>query len=194
MADTLKIKVIIGSTRDGRFSDKPAHWIAGLAGKRADLSVEVLDLKDYPMAFYNAPLPPSMVKDGEYADPIAQTFAQKIAEADAFIVVTPEYNRGPSAVLKNAFDSVSREWNNKPVAFVAHGSTLGVRAIEQLRMNVIELRMAPIRDVVALPGSWTFADGGTKPGAFAEHDASGETMLDTLTWWGKALKAARASK
>jgi hypothetical protein len=78
------------------------------------------------------------------------------------------------------------------VSYFAHGSTLGVRAIEQLRMNAIELRMAPTRDIVALPGSWTFADGGTKDGAFAEHDAAGNTMLDTLTWWAQALKVARS--
>ncbi len=192
MESPLSIKVIVGSTRTGRFSDKPAAWIADLAKARPEFMVEILDLKDYPLPFYDDATPPSMIKDGAYANPEVKRFAQKIAEADAFIIVTPEYNRGPSAVLKNALDSVSREWNHKPVSFVAHGSTLGVRAIEQLRMNAIELRMAPVRDVVALPGSWTFADGGTKPGAFAEHDAAGNTMLDSLTWWAKALKAARA--
>ncbi len=194
MTNVLKVKVIVGSTRQGRFSDKPAAWIAGLAGKRADIDVEILDLKDYAMPFYDGAMPPSLIKGGEYPDPQVKRWAQKIGEADAFIVVTPEYNRGPSAVLKNALDSVSQEWNNKPVAFVAHGSALGVRAIEQLRMNAIELRMAPVRDIVALPGSWTFPEGGTKAGAFAEHDATGNTMLDTLVWWGNALKTARASK
>jgi NAD(P)H-dependent FMN reductase len=190
--DTLKVKVIIGSTRQGRFSDKPAAWIAGLAKQRQEFEVELLDLRDHPLPFYDDAMPPSMVKDGAYANPEVKKWAEKIGEADAFIIVTPEYNRGPAAVLKNALDSVSREWNNKPVAFVAHGSTLGVRAIEQLRMNAIELRMAPTRDIVALPGSWTFADGGTKDGAFAEHDAAGNTMLDTLTWWAQALKVARS--
>lgn len=193
MANTLSIKVIVGSTREGRFSDKPATWIAALAQKRPELAVEVLDLRDYMLPFYDDPTPPSMIKDGAYAHAEVKRFAQKIAEADGYIIVTPEYNRGPAAVLKNALDSVSREWNNKPVAFVAHGATLGVRAIEQLRMNAIELRMAPVRDIVALPGSWTFAEGGTAPGAFAGHDAAGETLLDTLTWWAQALKAARAA-
>lgn len=193
MADTLSIKVIVGSTRQGRFSDKPAAWIAQLAQKRDGLAVEILDLREYPLPFYDDPTPPSMIKDGAYANAEARRFAQKIAEADGFIIVTPEYNRGPSAVLKNALDSVSREWNNKPVAFVAHGATLGVRAIEQLRMNAIELRMAPVRDIVALPGSWTFEGGGTAPGSFAEHEAAGETLLDTLAWWARALKAARTA-
>lgn len=191
MASPLHVKVIIGSTRENRFTDKPAHWIAELAKERPEFAVEVLDLREYPLPFYDAPVPPSTIKDGAYANPVAKQWATKIGEADAFIIVTPEYNRGPSAVLKNALDSVSREWNNKPVAFVAHGSTLGVRAIEQLRMNAIELRMAPIRDAVALPGSWTFAEGGTQPGAFADSDAAGNTMLDSLVWWARALKAAR---
>lgn len=192
-ADTLSIKIIVGSTRQGRFSDKPAAWMAGLARKRPELEVEILDLRDYPLPFYDDSTPPSMIKDGAYANAEVKRFAQKIAEADAFIIVTPEYNRGPSAVLKNALDSASREWNNKPVAFIAHGATLGVRAVEQLRMNAIELRMAPVRDIVALPGSWTFAEGGAAPGAFAEHDAAGETLLDTLGWWAHPLKAARAA-
>jgi NAD(P)H-dependent FMN reductase len=189
--DTLKLKVIVGSTREGRFSDKPAAWIAALAQKNSALDVEVLDLRDYPLAFYNDPTPPSMVKDGAYADPAARAWAQKIGEADAFIVVTPEYNRGPSAVLKNAMDSINAEWNHKPIGFVGHGATLGVRAIEQLRMHAIELRMAPVRDIVALPGSWTFADP-TAADAFAAHDHAAQVLVEQLVWWGNALKAARA--
>lgn len=193
--DTLKIKVIIGSTRQNRFSDKPALWIAELAKKHEGIDVEVLDLRDYPMPFYDEPISPSMVKDGAYANPAVSKWAVKIAEADAFIIVTPEYNRGPSAVLKNALDQVYGEWNRKAVAFIGHGSSLGARAIEQLRSNAIELQMAPIRAAVHMPWSGMLREesGELKPGAFDPYEKSADGMIDQLLWWGRALKAARAS-
>ncbi len=192
MTTQLRVKVIIGSTRQKRYSDKPASWIAEKAKARG-LDVEVLDLRDYPMPFYDEPVTPSSVKDGAYANPAVRTWAEKIGEADAFIIVTHEYNRGPAAVMKNALDQVSAEWNRKPIAFVGHGSTSATRAIEQLRMNAIELQMAPIRAAVYLPPSWTSLaeDGSIKPEILADNDAAAETLLEQLTWWGDALKAAR---
>lgn len=191
--DTMKLKIIIGSTRQKRFSDKPAAWAADLAKKHPEFEVEILDLRDYPMPFYDAPISPSMVKDGAYADPAVQRWADKIREADAFIVATPEYNRGPSAVLKNALDQVYGEWNRKPIAFIAHGSALGARAVEQLRMNAVELQMAPIRASVLMPWSGTFVqeDGSVKPDAFAPYEKAGETLMAQLSWWARALKDAR---
>lgn len=191
--DTIKLKVIIGSTRQKRFSDKPAAWIAEIAKKRPEFDVEILDLRDYPMPFYDEPGSPSMVKDGAYPDPAVRKWADKIREADAFIVVTPEYNRGTSAVLKNALDQVYGEWNRKPVAFVGHGSALGSRAIEQLRTNMIELQMAPVRHFVGMPWSGMFLaeDGSLKPDAFAAYQQAAETMAEQLSWWARALKTAR---
>lgn len=191
--DTLRVKVIIGSTRQNRFSDSPARWIAERAAMRPDMDVEVLDLREYPMPFYDEPISPSMVKDGAYANPIVQRWAAKIADGDAFIIVTPEYNRGPSAVLKNALDQIYAEWNRKAVAFVAHGSSLGSRAIEQLRTNAIELQMAPIRAAVQMPWSGTLRDerGELLPGAFDPFAKAADGMLDQLAWWASALKTAR---
>lgn len=194
--DTLKIKVLVGSTREGRFSDKPAAWIADLAKAQEGVEVEVLDLRDYPMPFYEESVSPSMVQDGAYANPAVRTWADKIREADAFIIVTPEYNRGPSAVLKNALDQVYAEWNKKPVAFVGHGSALGARAIEQLRTNAIELQMAPIRQAVGMPwsGMLLAEDGTLKPDAFAPYEKAAVGLIESLLWWGRALKAARTDK
>jgi len=191
--ETMKLTVIIGSTRQQRFSDKPATWIAECASKRSEFEVEVLDLRDYPMPFFDESISPSMVKDGAYANSAVRAWAAKIAEADAFIIVTPEYNHGPSAVLKNALDQVYGEWNRKPVAFVSHGSAMGARAVEQLRLNAVELQMVPIRASVLMPWSGTFlqGDGSLKPGAFAPYEKAGETMLEQLSWWARALKDAR---
>src|SRR5579872_3399556 len=129
----LKIQVIIGSTRQGRFSEKPAQWIFEEAKKKTGLEVELLDLRDYPMPFFNEPMSPSRV-EGKYPNEAVQKWAKKIAEADGYIIVSPEYNHGYPAVLKNAMDSIYKEWNNKSVGFVSYGSVGGGRAVEQLRL------------------------------------------------------------
>ncbi len=160
-----KIKIILGSTRPNRVSEKLVPWInENLADKGTEL--EVLDLRNYPMPFYDQPMPPSLVKDGQYGNEMVRAWASKIKEADAFLIVSPEYNHGYSAVLKNALDSVYAEWNGKPIAFVSYGSVGGARAVEQLRQVAIELQMLPIRSAVHIPSPWNFLDetGAFKPG------------------------------
>ena len=100
---TLKIKVIVGSTRANRFSEKPANWIHAEAQKRSDLDVELLDLRDYPLPFFEEAMPPGMAKDG-YTNPAVVKWRDKVREADGFIICSPEYNHGYPAVLKNALD------------------------------------------------------------------------------------------
>ena len=139
---TLKIKVIVGSTRANRFSEKPAQWIFEMAQKRSDLDVELLDLRDYPLPFFEEPLPPGFAKDN-YDNPLVIKWREKIREADGFILVTPEYNHGYPAVLKNALDYVYHVWGRKAVAFVSWGGTGGTRGVEQLRLVTIELDMKP---------------------------------------------------
>src|ERR1700690_1267890 len=114
MADAtpLKVKIILGSTRQGRFSEKPGAWILEIAKKRTDINVELLDLRDYPMPFFNEPVSPNYKKE-PYTEPSVVRWTAKIAEADAFLMITPEYNHGYSAVLKNAIDYVGPEWHDK---------------------------------------------------------------------------------
>ncbi|MEX2013485.1 MAG: NAD(P)H-dependent oxidoreductase [Parcubacteria group bacterium] len=190
---SLHIKVIVGSTREGRFSDKAASWITGEIKKRDGVVVEVLDLRDYNMPFFNEPVSPAF-KQEPYKNKVVARFTAKIAEGDAFVIVTPEYNRGTSGVLKNALDWVYQEWNNKPVAFVSYGSVGGARAVEQLRLSTIELQMAPIRNAVHIPGEQYF------PVLFGKADADklfslqrekSEAMITQLLWWTRALKNAR---
>ena len=145
----IKIKVIIGSTRQNRFSDKPAHWIYTEAKKKA-VEVEILDLRDYPMPFFNEPVSPAM-SGGKYSNEIVNKWSEKIMDGDAFIIVTPEYNHGYPAVLKNALDSIFPEWNRKAVGFVSYGNAGGARSVEQLRQVVIELQMVPIRSAIHIP-------------------------------------------
>lgn len=189
----LRIKVIAGSTREGRFSDKAASWIAEEIKKQEGVVVEVLDLRDYDMPFFNEPVSPSF-KQEPYKNEAVARFTKKIAEGDAFVIVTPEYNHGTSGVLKNALDWVYQEWNNKPVAFVSYGSVGGARAIEQLRLTSIELQMAPIRNAVHIPGEQYFPVLFGKADAkelFASQMKQAEAMITQLLWWTRALKNVR---
>ncbi len=189
----IKIKIILGSTRQNRFSDRPGSWISEEAKKKEGVEVELLDLRDYPMPFYNEPTSPSMIKDGEYPSEIVRKWAAKIKEADAFIIVTPEYNHSISGILKNALDSIYSEWNNKPVGFVAYGGLGGARVVEHLRGIVIELQMAPIRNAVHIPQHWNLFDeqGNLKQKAFDPFVSGADAMLNQLIWWAKALKSVR---
>jgi NAD(P)H-dependent FMN reductase len=193
MNNTYNIKVIAGSTREGRFSDKAAAWIVDELKKQEDVSAEVLDLKDYSMPFFNEVVSPSM-KTEPYTHEAVSRFTNKIAEGDAFVIVTPEYNHSTSGVLKNALDWVYQEWNNKPVAFVSYGSVGGARAVEQLRHIAIELQMAPIRNAVHIPGADYFSMKSGKITAeelFGKMQKAAGGMIEQLLWWTRALKNAR---
>jgi NAD(P)H-dependent FMN reductase len=197
--DRLKIKIIIGSTRQGRFSEKPAQWIYEEAKKLDGVDAELLDLRDYPMPFFESPMSPSMAQ-GKYENEVVQRWAEKIKEGDAFIIVTPEYNHGYPAVLKNAMDVIYPEWNKKPVGFVSYGSAMGARSVEQLRQVAVELQMAPIRNAIHIPPD-IFSSARTSEGkqwleSFEKMRKSSardplERFFDELLWWAKALKAAR---
>ncbi|OGG74055.1 hypothetical protein A3A40_00485 [Candidatus Kaiserbacteria bacterium RIFCSPLOWO2_01_FULL_54_20] len=188
----LNVKVILGSTRSGRFSEKPGQWIAEEAKKQKDLTVELLDLRDYPMPLFDEAETPGY-KSKPYSHESVVRWTAKIAEADAFIVIAPEYNHGYPAVLKNALDYVYQEWNNKPIAFVTYGSAMGARTTEQLRQVAIELQMAPIRNAVHMPYDVLIAVGKGVPAAeiFAPYAERAGGLIEQLTWWGKALKTAR---
>lgn len=133
---TLNIKIIQASTRANRFSDKPTGWILDLARQRANLDVELLDLRDYPLPFFDEALPPGLAKDN-YSNPVVVQWRNKIKEADGFILCTPEYNHGYPAVLKNALDYTYYSWARKAVAFVSWGGAGGTRGVEQLRLVAV---------------------------------------------------------
>jgi NAD(P)H-dependent FMN reductase len=192
--EKLKVKVILGSTRQNRFSDKPGKWILDHAAKRPDMDVELLDLRDYPMPFFDEPVSTSSKKE-PFKNEMVAKWAAKIAEGDAFVIIAPEYNHSMPAVLKNALDYVYQEWNNKPVGFVAYGSAMGARSVEQLRLVAVELQLAPIRNAVHVPvdvlikaAGWS---GPADPSALAALDEKAKGLLDQLAWWGQALKVAR---
>ncbi len=192
--DKLKLKIIVGSTRPNRTSEKVAPWVLQQVNAFGAYDAEVLDLRDYPMPFYDEATTPSQVKDGQYANEVVRKWAAKINEADCFIVVAPEYDHGIPAVLKNAFDHVFFEWHRKPITYVAYGSAGGARSVEHLRATAIELQMAPIRVAVHIQAPWMMMDekGAFKDGVLAPFEGSAKAMLEQLQWWGNALKVARS--
>jgi NAD(P)H-dependent FMN reductase len=189
------VSIIISSTREGRFGDKPGRWIHEHLARRPGVSAKLLDLRDFPMPFFDQAALPAMPGRPAYPHEAVQRWTAAIGASDAFVIVAAEYNYGPPAVLKNALDWVYAEWNRKPVGFVSYGGTGGVRSVQQLREVAVELQMAPIRNSVHLPRETLMAHftGGDVPGALAASDGDAHKMLDDLLWWTNALKAARAA-
>lgn len=148
----MKIQVIVGSVREGRTAIHIANWIQH-ALKDQSAEIEIIDLKEWNLPFY-AGVPPLMLKR-EYTDPLQKKWSEKILEADAFIIISPEYNHGYSPALKNALDYLGTEWKGKPTAFVSYGGSNGSRSIEQIRvvttqLGLIDLNLTlEIRDIFA---------------------------------------------
>jgi NAD(P)H-dependent FMN reductase len=197
---TINIKIILGTTRQRRFGDKPAHWIGDEARAQADVDVELLDLRDYPLPFFDEPASPAWGK-GQYTNEAVQRWADRIADGDAFVMVTPEYNHGYPAVLKNAIDHLYPEWLNKPVGFVSYGNAGGARAVEQLRQVVVEVQMTPIRSAIHIPVQVYLAvmhePVPANPDLFRPLKEGRvnhvERFFTELLWSARALKQARES-
>ena len=188
------ISVIVGSTRKGRFSEKPAQWILQHLRKREGIDARLLDLREFPMPFFDEAVPPAMPGRTPYPNEAVQRWTAAIAASDGFVFVTPEYNFGPSAVLKNAIDWVYQEWNRKAASFVSWGNAGGARGVQQLRETLVELQMASSRSSVHIPVPILMAhfQGGDVDTGLAELEKSANTMIDDLLWWTTALKTARA--
>ena len=191
----MKIDVILGSTRQGRFSEKPGAWMLAELSRRKDVTSELLDLRNYPMPFFDEPVSPSMAKE-PYKNEAVGRWIKKITEADGFVIIVPEYNHGYPAVLKNALDYTYYPWNKKAVGFVGYGSVMGARSIEQLRLVVAELQMASMRTAVHIPFPVYMAAKNAEgkdavEDAFSPVAEQANMMLDQLLWWTKALKSAR---
>jgi len=185
-----RIGIVIGSTRPSRFGEKPAAWIHDIAQKRTDLDFELIDLRDYKLPLFNEPISPAW---GTLKNEEALRWQAKLASLDGFILVTPEYNHGPSAVLKNALDYAYKEFLRKPVAFVGYGSVGAARAVEQLRLVTAELQMVSVRHAVHIGGG-DFLGLFQQGKSFDDYPHLAQStgpMLDDLAWWTKTLKSAR---
>jgi NAD(P)H-dependent FMN reductase len=161
---------------------------------RDDMELELVDLRDYPLSFFDQRAPAYTKRD--YPTQEVERFGRVIDRADGFVIVTPEYNHGYPAVLKNAIDHTFVEWNRKPVAFVSWGNVGGARAVEQLRLVAVEMEMAPTRHAVhILPDVLVPALRAPEydPTLLDSLEPRLTTLADDLVWWTVALQSARAS-
>jgi NAD(P)H-dependent FMN reductase len=189
------LQVITGTTRQGRFSERVAAWAVGRLQDHGAFDVEPVDLRDHPLAFFDAEAP---ARTGAvYEDAAVTRFGGVIERADGYVILVGEYNHGYAAVLKNAMDSTFVEWRRKPVAFVGWGNVGGARAIEQLRQVAVEFEMAPLRHAVhILPEvmiALRQAADPADPALFAALESRLSMLADDLAWWMRALATARAA-
>lgn len=183
----LKIGIIVGSTRPGRKAAAVAKWVHDLLKGRNDAEFEVVDIDDYKLPLLDEPVPPTR---RQYSKPHTKSWSEKIASLDAFIFVTPEYNHGTSAALKNAIDFLFHEWNDKAAGFVGYGGAGGARAVESLRLVMGEIKVADVRAQVMLSLFTDFENFTTfKPQE--HHDKTVHLVADEVIAWGGALKALR---
>jgi NAD(P)H-dependent FMN reductase len=189
----LKIAIVVSTTRAARFGHKPAQWLKAIAAERGDMEVEIVDLRDYPMPFFDEVASNAWVPS---TNEVAQRWQQKIAGFDGFVFVTAEYNHGLPAVLKNALDYAYPEWNRKTAGVVGYGSVGGARAVEQLRVVAAELQMATIRTGVYIQGADFMAvwKEGKDLAEISYLRSGANDMLEQLAWWTRALKAAREAE
>jgi NAD(P)H-dependent FMN reductase len=191
-----KLQIIVGSTRPGRAADQVTPWVIDRTRAHGGFDVEVLDLRDWPLPIFAEHWGSiGDFNDPTYSAPIVRRWNRKIKEADAYLVITPEYNHSVPGVLKNALDSVfvSFAFRNKPLVAVGYsgGISGGVRAIEHLAQIAIEAEMVPLRTAVVIPQvAEAFDKAGTPVNPVAEVSLG--IALDDLEWWTEVLKAARA--
>lgn len=195
MSSKPRIAVIVGSTRPTRFADVPAHWILAQAQARGDMEVELVDLRDHPLPFFDEMASNLWVPS---KNPEAIRWQETVGRFDGFIFVVAEYNHSITGVLKNALDQAYKEWNRKPFTAIGYGGVGAARAIEQLRGIGVELQMVSTHGAVHIGGGDFMAIspmGGNKPIEEIEANLlpSAKTALDELAWWAKATMAARAA-
>jgi NAD(P)H-dependent FMN reductase len=193
----MKLQIIIGSTREGRKSLQFAKWIGNTAKENKDLDVEMIDLADYNLPMFNEAVSPrynpNRVVEGD-----VKKFLDKLAEGDAYVFISPEYNHSISGVLKNALDYTGYELNKKPAAVATHGSVGGARAAEHLKMILSECRavIVPINVHFNHFIDGSIDEDGNLIKALKELEygphTTVNTMLEELAWYGQALKTARS--
>lgn len=193
----MKLQVIVGSTRPTRAADKVVPWIVSRAALHEAFETEVIDLRDWQLPMFSEHMGSiGDPQDPSYSDQIVRQWNRKIAEGDAYLVITLEYNHSIPGELKNAIDSVfvSFAFRNKPMAVVGYSTGVGggIRAIEHLAQIAVEIEAAPLRSTVVLP----FVDKAfTQDGEPADPatEVSLQILLDDLGWWAAALRNARAA-
>ncbi len=193
-ADRPLIGVIIASNRAERFADHVIGWLTQQLTIRADLDIDLIDVREVALPFYDLPVPPAKAHR-VYRSDTEQRLGARLEAAEGYLILTNEYNHGYSAALKNVLDHFFIEFVHKPVALVGYGNVGGARAIEQLRNVIAELDMVSVRETVNILGH-QFApirDGGVNARhVFETLNPKLTVMTDNLLWWSRALTSARS--
>lgn len=177
----LSLRIILGRARTNRFADIVASWVAARLWSMPHIAVEILDPRELKLPLGHDPAAASV-----------KALRASLDRADAFIVVTPEYNRSYTGELKTLIDSAYAEWNAKPIGFVSYGGISGgLRAVEHLRTVFAETHAATMRDVVSFSNPWNLVDAEGKLAAGQDADAAFQTLMGQLEWWAEALKHGR---
>lgn len=185
-----RIAIVIGSTRKNRFADKPAAWLSEMVAGRTDAIFEIVDLQQYPLPLFDEERAPVYQLP---SSEVAVELGKRMEGFDGYVFVTAEYNHSFTGALKNALDHLYGQFTRKPAAFLAYGGVGGARAVEQLRLVLIELQMAALRNAVhiglfelrsLIRGEATFSD-------YPYLAESAKVMVDDLIWWARTLKAGR---
>ncbi|MCX4969147.1 NAD(P)H-dependent oxidoreductase [Streptomyces sp. NBC_00654] len=185
----LKVAVILASTRDGRFGPVVANWFLARAADHPEIETDLIDLAelDLPYTLSYRPSPAGVAQLAKVTP--------RLAAAEAFVVLTPEYNHSYPASLKNLMDWHHLEWQAKPVAFVSYGGVSGgLRAVEHLRQVFAELHAVTVRDTVSFHNAGALFDDEGQHKDPAEADAAAKVLLDQVLWWGQALREAKARR
>ncbi|MBA0053103.1 NADPH-dependent oxidoreductase [Streptomyces sp. AJS327] len=186
----LRLAIIVGSVREGRIGPVVSNWFVGRAEQEGTFELDLIDLADpensLPMAF-----PTDLAADGELSRVYAQ-LSERLTAADAFVVITPEYNHSFPASLKNTIDWFKGEWEAKPVGLISYGGMAGgQRAAEHLRQVFPELHAVTVRDTLSFPMVWDRFDENGVPHDQEGTAAAAKGLLNQLEWWGDALRRAR---
>lgn len=190
MTDKNRLVIITGSVREGRFGPTVASWIERIARRHPGFSIDVVDLAEIDVPLVLPAVPPKFA-GADYPRPEhLRPVAQILEDADAFVVVTPEYNNSYPASLKAFIDWHFTHWTAKPVAIVSYGGLAGGRHAALHLQNVfVELYAVPLRDGLTFPNYFDNWEDGEPLDAESARRAG--DMLDQLAWWGDALRQAR---
>lgn len=179
--DPLVLTVLTSSLRTGRFGPVVADWFVRRAREHDEFAVTCVDLGEV--------ITPRLWSNPSHGP----RWRRVVDSSDAFVVVTPEYNHSYPGLLKHAIDSLNQEWHRKPVGFVSYGGLSGgLRAVEALRLVFAELYAVSVRDTVSFHGGRACFDEAGEPLERTAAETAAQRMLGELTWWARALRAARA--
>lgn len=188
-----RIAVVIGSTRQTRFADKPVAWFMEKVKNHPELDFEVVDLRDVDLPLFDEPASNAWMPS---SDPRAVAWQKKIGAFDGYVFVVAEYNHSITGALKNAMDQAFVEWNRKPMTAIAYGSMGGARALEHLRAIAVEVEMVPLRHAIHIGGAdffkvWNGGENAQISEIEGNLQNALKATLEELSWWARVLKEAR---